>query len=164
MSHFAFEGGVSTDPVEGAVSISGEEYQDALDAIIAGREVTIDGGFALREKKPTDHHKWEHGEWVEHPPEAPEPLPPTLEDYENAIQATVDAAAKTKLFRDGVTLASYTASTNPQWAAEAVAFVAWRDQIWAYSYTELAKVQAGQRDQPTVEEFLTELPDIIWPE
>ncbi|MCD1265529.1 hypothetical protein [Shinella sumterensis] len=55
-----------------------------------------------------------------------EPDPPTLADYEDAIQGMVDATAKEKLFRDGVTLASYTASTNPQWAAEAVAFVAWR--------------------------------------
>jgi hypothetical protein len=67
------------------------------------------------------------------------------------------------MFRDGVTLASYVASTNPQWAAEAQAFVAWRDAVWAYSYTELAKVQAGQREQPTVEDFLTEIDQIVWP-
>lgn len=84
-------------------------------------------------------------------------------DYEDAIQAKVDVTAKQKLFRDGVTLASYTASTNPQWAAEALAFVAWRDGVWAYAYTELAKVQAGKRQQPTVEEFLAEIEPIEWP-
>ncbi len=93
-----------------------------------------------------------------------EPEPPTLADYEDAIQAMVDATAKEKLFRDGVTLASYTASTNPQWAAEAAAFVGWRDQIWAHAYAELAKVQAGLREQPTVNDFLSELPAIVWPE
>lgn len=92
-----------------------------------------------------------------------QPEPPTLADYENAIQATVDAMAKEKLFRDGVTLASYTASTNPQWAAEAAAFVAWRDQVWAYAYSELAKVQSGQREQPAVGEFLAEIHPIEWP-
>lgn len=89
---------------------------------------------------------------------------PTLDDYENAIQSVVDATAKEKLFRDGVTLASYTASTNPQWAAEAAAFVAWRDAVWAYAYAELAKVQAGEREQPSPADFLTELPAIVWPD
>lgn len=91
------------------------------------------------------------------------PPAPTIDDYETAIQGMVDATAKEKLFRDGVTLASYTASTNPQWAAEATAFVAWRDGVWAYAYAELAKVQAGQREQPTVEDFLTEIDPIVWP-
>lgn len=89
--------------------------------------------------------------------------PPSLADYENAIQAHVDGAARSKQFRDGVTLASYVASTNSQWAGEAGAFVAWRDAVWGYAYAELAKVQAGQRAQPTVTEVLAELPAIAWP-
>lgn len=89
---------------------------------------------------------------------------PTLADYENAIQGLVDTTATEKMFRDGVTLASYVASTNPQWAAEAQAFVAWRDAVWAYSYAELAKVQAGEREQPSPADFLTELPAIVWPD
>ncbi len=95
--------------------------------------------------------------------EASAPIP-TLADYENAIQGLVDTTATEKMFRDGVTLASYVASTNPQWAAEAQAFMAWRDAVWSYSYAELAKVQAGEREQPTPEDFLTELPAIVWPD
>jgi hypothetical protein len=92
------------------------------------------------------------------------PLPPIITDYENAIQNLVDSTAREKQFRDGVTLASYTASTKPKWAAEAQAFVAWRDDVWFYAYGELAKVQAGERPQPTVEQFLTEIAPIAWPE
>ncbi|MFN3440837.1 MAG: hypothetical protein ACK4Z3_00395 [Rhizobium rosettiformans] len=92
-----------------------------------------------------------------------EPQPATVSDYEDAIQVHIDGAARSKLFRDGGTLASYVASTNPQWSAEAQAFVAWRDQVWAYAYQELARVVAGDREQPTVEEILTELPEIVWP-
>ncbi len=33
----------------------------------------------------------------------------------------------------------------------------------AYADTELEKVEAGQRAVPTVAEFLTELPEIVWP-
>lgn len=93
----------------------------------------------------------------------PEAMPPTITDYENAIQDLVDTSARERQFRDGVTLASYTASTKPKWAAEAQAFVAWRDNVWFYAYGELAKVQAGQRPQPTVEQFLGEIAPIAWP-
>ena len=89
--------------------------------------------------------------------------PVSILDYENAIQNLVDGTARERQFRDGVTLASYTASTKPKWAAEAQAFVAWRDNVWFYAYSELAKVQAGQRPQPTVEEFLGEVAPIAWP-
>ncbi len=89
--------------------------------------------------------------------------PVSITDYENAIQSLVDNTAREKQFRDGVTLASYIGSTIPKWAAEAMAFVAWRDNVWRYSYGELAKVQAGTRPQPTVEKFLDEIARIAWP-
>ncbi|EGL63587.1 hypothetical protein AGRO_3656 [Agrobacterium sp. ATCC 31749] len=104
---------------------------------------------------------WKNGEVVDIDPTF---NAPTIADYENAIQNLVDSTAREKQFRDGVTLASYTASTKPNWAAEAQAFVAWRDNVWFYAYGELAKVQAGQRQQPSVEEFLAEIPPIEWPQ
>ncbi|WP_246659394.1 hypothetical protein [Agrobacterium sp. LC34] len=104
--------------------------------------------------------RWVNGEVVAVDP--PQPTV-TISDYENAIQNLVDSTARERQFRDGVTLASYIGSTIPRWAAEAMAFVAWRDNVWRYSYGELAKVQAGQRPQPTVEQFLTEIAPIAWP-
>lgn len=89
--------------------------------------------------------------------------PVSVAQYENAIQNLVDSTARERQFRDGVMLASYTASTKPKWAAEAQAFVAWRDNVWFYAYGQLAKVQAGQRPQPTVEQFLGEIAPIAWP-
>ncbi|MFK3847948.1 hypothetical protein ACI2J5_00410 [Agrobacterium pusense] len=89
--------------------------------------------------------------------------PPTMIDYENAIQNLVDNTARERQFRDGVTLASYIGSTKPKWAAEAQSFVAWRDNVWFYAYGELAKVQSGTRQQPTVEQFLAEIAPIAWP-
>lgn len=96
------------------------------------------------------------------PPYAPSA--PAVSRYEEAIQSLVDQTAREKQFRDGVTMASYVASTNPQWAAEAQAFVGWRDNVWTYAYSELAKVQVGEREQPSVSEFLTEIEPIVWPE
>lgn len=91
-----------------------------------------------------------------------EPVP-ALPDYQAAIQAHIDETARSKQFNDGVTLASYKDSTNPLWSAQAAAFIAWRDQVWVYAYAQLASVQAGQRAQPSVDEFLAELPTIEWP-
>ncbi|WP_421581143.1 hypothetical protein [Shinella sp. M31] len=84
--------------------------------------------------------------------------------YEEAIQAVVDAKPRERAFRDGVTLASYALSTIPAWQAQAQAFIAWRDQVWAFTYVELAKVQAGERARPTVEAFVAELPTLTWPD
>jgi len=88
----------------------------------------------------------------------------SLNDYAGAVQAHVDAAAKAREFNDGVTAATYLTSSIPRWKADAEAFVAWRDQVWAYSYSELDKVRNGQRPQPTIENFINELPAVSWPD
>ncbi|ACI57417.1 hypothetical protein Rleg2_4155 [Rhizobium leguminosarum bv. trifolii WSM2304] len=87
-----------------------------------------------------------------------------LADYAAAVQAHVDAVAMSREFHDGVTAATYLTSTIPRWKADAEAFVAWRDQVWAYSYGELDKVKNGQRLQPTINAFINELPAISWPD
>ncbi|WP_418137231.1 hypothetical protein [Agrobacterium sp. El2ro-1b] len=104
--------------------------------------------------------KWVDGQIITVEPST---TPPTITDYEYAIQNLVDGTARERQFRDGVTLASYIGSTKPKWAAEAQAFVAWRDNVWSYAYGELAKVQTGRRQQPTVEQFLAEIAPIAWP-
>lgn len=91
------------------------------------------------------------------------PPPPTVEDYQQAIQSLVDATAVSKQFNDGVTLASYKDSTVAFWASQSAAFIAWRDAVWVYAYAEMAKVLAGERSQPSVADFLGELPVITWP-
>jgi opacity protein-like surface antigen len=88
---------------------------------------------------------------------------PSQTAYERAIQAHVDTTARGKLYADGVSCASYATSTVAQWAAEAAAFVAWRDQVWAYAYNQLYAVAQGQRTQPTIAALIAELPAITWP-
>ena len=127
----------------------------------------IDGDEVLAPDDMGNRHRQMIAEWeVEGnviPTYSEETPIPTITDYENAIQNLVDNTARERQFRDGVTIASYTASTKPKWAAEAQAFVAWRDNVWSYAYGELVKVQAGQREQPTVEQFLDEIARIAWP-
>ncbi|TBZ81433.1 MULTISPECIES: hypothetical protein [Rhizobium] len=94
---------------------------------------------------------------------APPGEPIAVDDYQHAIQRHVDETAVSRRYNDGDALASYVASTVPGWKAEAEAFVAWRDAVWQYAYAELAKVQAEARDQPSIADFLLELPEIVWP-
>ena len=57
--------------------------------------------------------------------------------------------------------ATYATSTVPQFKAEALALVAWRDQVWAQCYIELASVQAGTQAMPaSPEAFIATLPAV----
>lgn len=92
---------------------------------------------------------------------APPPL--TSAAYAAALQHHIDETATVRGYGNGVMLASYVASTNAAWAAEAAAFVAWRDAVWLAAYEELAEVQSGAHPAPTIEAFIAGLPAITWP-
>lgn len=87
-----------------------------------------------------------------------------LARFEVAVQGHIDETAHARGYRDSFALAGYTHSTVPRWAAEAIAFVAWRDAVWLHAYGELDKVTAGTREPPEIKNFIGELPAIEWPE
>nr|WP_314074900.1 hypothetical protein [uncultured Roseococcus sp.] len=98
-------------------------------------------------------------------PPAPPPSPALTEaDYQHAIEAHVDAVARARRYSGAAACASYVASTEPVWAAEAVAFVAWRDAVYRIAFAALDLVMAGQAEPPTIGGFLASLPVIEWPE
>lgn len=97
----------------------------------------------------------------------PPPYVPTLADYTARIAGMLDAKARERRYDNAVSIATYAGSSNAGWAAEALAFVAWRDQIWVYCYAELDKVQTGEREQPSIADFMNELETqfpLTWPE
>lgn len=146
---WAANGQISTSPIHGGIEISEADYQAALAGMASGRVVSTEGDvFALVEPPPPD-------------PE-PEPALPDIDDYRRAVQAHVDATAQERQYDGGHTCATYLGSSNPVWAAEAQAFVSWRDAVWGYAFAELGRVQNGERPQPTIEDFLEELPPIVW--
>lgn len=85
--------------------------------------------------------------------------PLTIEDYRRAIDAHVEATAQSRQYNSAAHMASYVASTVPEWAAEAEAFVAWRDQVWVTAIHFLATVT----EAPTIEAVIEALPQIEWP-
>lgn len=103
------------------------------------------------------------GDWADAGSVTIAPPTHTQADYTVAIRAHVEAVARARQYDNAHSLASYVTSSVPTWAAEAQAFVAWRDQVWVYAYQQLAAVQSGARAQPTPAEFVSELPAITWP-
>lgn len=89
---------------------------------------------------------------------------PNEQEYADAIQKHINQVAKDRQYDDGVSLASYITSTNTQWKTEAETFVAWRDSVWAYAFNLMTQVQAGTAPQPSIEELINQLPQIIWPQ
>lgn len=83
--------------------------------------------------------------------------------YRIAVQAHIDATAQERQYDSGLSIATYAISAVERWAQEAAAFIAWRDSVWIYALAELDNVRAGERDQPSIDEFIAELPPLVWP-
>lgn len=58
------------------------------------------------------------------------PFAPPLPDPIAIINAHVEAVARSMGYSSAASCAGYLNSTVPQWAAEAAAFVVWRDAVW----------------------------------
>ena len=83
-----------------------------------------------------------------------------MEAVRQAVDAHVEATAKGKGYNSAAHCASYAASTVDAWAAEAAAFIAWRDAVWL-------AVFAGMADPPedlSPASVVEALPSIQWPE
>lgn len=87
----------------------------------------------------------------------------TIDDYEVAIQAMIDATAQSRSYMDGTSVATYEGCGVADWEAEAATFKVWRAAVWTYTFAQLDDVQAGNRPAPTVEAFLAEITPIAWP-
>ena len=83
--------------------------------------------------------------------------------FAQSVQQHLDDFART-LGYDGIMSAcTYATSTVPKFNAEGQYAVEARDATWAKCYEVLAAVEAGSRPMPTLEELLTELPVLTWP-
>lgn len=91
------------------------------------------------------------------------PAPPSVKDFEAAVQSHVDAVAQSRGYTNGFAVITYENSAVQAWATEAAVFRAWRDAVWLYAYTQFGAVQSGARGVPAIAEFIAELPIIEWP-
>jgi hypothetical protein len=75
----------------------------------------------------------------------------------------LNAVAAQRQYVNRLTVVSYAGSTNPQWAGEAEAFIAWRDAALIHMFQQLAAVEADEIAPPSIEEFIGGITPIIWP-
>lgn len=80
----------------------------------------------------------------------------------NQLQYIMDAKAREKGYDNGFAIASYSTSTDGIFKSEAEKFIAWRDKLWRYCYTQLDLFIAGKREFNGVEEFISEMPTLEW--
>lgn len=86
-----------------------------------------------------------------------------IREYSRALQNHIDNVARGKNYDNGFTCATYVNSSNPQWQAEAQAFVTWRDLCWEYALDIYEQVENGLIQPPALEDFIANLPLIDWP-
>jgi len=137
---------LSPDGIEPCVELTEEQHRALFDGQASGKRIC-----------------WQ----PDGTPYLDDPPPPTLEQitaqYTDAVQARLDAFASTRGY-DGILAAgSYVTSTNQQYRAEAEYCISARDLTWAAFFDLLAAVEAGERDTPTLDELLAELPELAWP-
>lgn len=113
--------------------------------------------------------------WLVETPQvaAPEPEPelepeeqvPDVQRYADAIQQHMDNAAQTFGYDSVQTAVTYAEEPAwPKFQQEGRGFRAWRSLVWAYTYEQLAQVQGGLREQPTIADFIMELPALVIPD
>jgi len=88
-----------------------------------------------------------------------------MAEFEQAVQGRLNGAAIAAKYDSIENAVSYAEEPAvPKFQNDGKAFRAWRSKVWAYAYEQLALVLAGEREQPTVEAFLLELPVLELPE
>jgi len=81
---YAAEGIVSTEQMPGAIQITDDQYKQAIVAMVAGKFVTVKGGFQILDELPVD------------PP--PPPPPPTLEEAQTSKIAELSASCQLDIY------------------------------------------------------------------
>ena len=96
----------------------------------------------------------------------PEPTPEEIAEQiqkqlTDAVQHVLDSKAQELNYDNCLSVCSYIDTGVAKFDAEGRAFRAWRSAVWAKGYEILAQVQAGQRQIPTEEQLISELPKLV---
>ncbi|WP_162874434.1 hypothetical protein [Pseudomonas viridiflava] len=97
----------------------------------------------------------------------PDPvLPPSrlMEVFRTAIQKHLDAAAVVVGYDDIKTAVTYAEEPAvPKFQAEGQALRAWRSRVWDYCFAQIAAVHTGERELPSADMLIAELPALVMP-
>lgn len=102
--------------------------------------------------------------WIVVPADPEQVIAAVTSNFEQATQSHLNSAAVAAGYDDISTAVSYAEEPAvPKFQNDGKAFRAWRSLVWAYAYEQLDAVKSGEREQPTVDEFLLELPVLELP-
>lgn len=99
--------------------------------------------------------------WVA-PATPPKPVDQMMAEYKYAFDMHLDRVAQARQYDSRLTIVGYTTSRVDDWANEANAFIAWRDEALSSMFVTLDKFRSGEIEQPTIEEFIASLPAAPW--
>lgn len=119
-----------------------------------------EGWVVMQSERPgINHIANESGEWI-----IPDPVEValTLKDYDNALMNMFDVTAQSMNYQSWQTCAMRAYKPGP-FEVECTAFFDWMESCNALGYQVLADVNSGVREQPTIEEFIAELPTFTRP-
>ena len=78
------------------------------------------------------------------------------------VQAILDEKAQNRGYDNIAAACSYLNSTVPRFAAEAQAYLKWRDKVWVDSHQLLSEIELGAIALPDKAELASLLPAIQW--
>lgn len=116
--------------------------------------------------KQVNEYAQAHPEVVEEEPQPPEPTQEEIEaqiqkQLTDAVQHVLDSKAQELNYDSCLSVCSYVNTGVQKFDDEGESFRKWRSAVWAKGYEILAEVQAGEREIPTEEELIAELPQLV---
>lgn len=114
------------------------------------------GWVKMSTERPSPNHMaTELGEWVERPL--------TEQDYDEAMMEVFQTTAEAMRYKSWETCSLRAHKPGP-FQVECTAFFDWMEACNVKAYAILAAVNSGKRQQPSINDFLAELPVFIRPE
>ena len=142
-----YDAGVHGDAIQpDAIEITVEEHAALIEGQSQGKRIVADESGRPVLQDP--------------PPPSPEQI---IAQYTAGVQKHLDDFARTRNYDGILSAATYATSAVPKFKAEGQYAVEARDATWAKCYEILAAVQNGERPMPMLEELLSELPVLTWP-
>ncbi len=79
----------------------------------------------------------------------------------NAVQRVLDSKAQELLYDNCLSVCSYIDTGVQKFDDESRAFRKWRSAVWSKCYEILDLVKSGEREIPSEEELIAELPELV---
>lgn len=95
---------------------------------------------------------------------AAKPTDQIIADFTSAIQQRLDDFARTHNYDNILSACTYATSTVPKFAIEGQYCINARDETWNTCYAILSDVKDGVRPMLSLDEIMSELPTLEWPQ